>query len=33
MKQESMERFSFPGEDGGFWKSEEGKRVLEGEKV
>ncbi|KAI9774521.1 MAG: L-galactonate dehydratase [Geoglossum simile] len=33
MKEESMWRFSFPGEEGGFWKSEEGKMILEGEKV
>jgi L-galactonate dehydratase len=33
MKEKSMERFSFPGEEGGFWKSEEGRKILEGEKV
>ncbi|KAH0562019.1 L-galactonate dehydratase [Trichoglossum hirsutum] len=33
MKEESMKRFGFPGEEGGFWMSQEGRRILQGEKV
>lgn len=34
MKPESMDRFSFPGEDGvSWWKSEEARPILEGEKI
>ncbi|KAI0120870.1 enolase C-terminal domain-like protein [Hypoxylon sp. NC0597] len=34
MKPESMDRYSFPGEDGvSWWKSEEAKPILEGEKI
>ena len=33
MKEKSMEAFSFPGKEGGFWKSEEARQILEGEKI
>lgn len=33
MKEKSMEEFSFPGKEGGFWKSEEAKPILEGLKI
>ncbi|KAI1387242.1 enolase C-terminal domain-like protein [Hypoxylon trugodes] len=34
MKPESMDRFSYPGEDGvSWWKSEEARPILEGEKI
>ncbi|MCJ1249606.1 L-galactonate dehydratase [Trapelia coarctata] len=33
MKSESMDHYSFPGEEGGFWKSEEAKIILDGPKV
>ncbi|MCJ1292141.1 L-galactonate dehydratase [Xylographa carneopallida] len=33
MKPESMKHFSFPGEVGGFWQSEEARPILEGEKI
>lgn len=32
MRPESMERFEFPGKEGGWWKSEEARPILEGEK-
>jgi len=33
MKPESMKHFGFPGEAGGFWKTEEAKIILNGAKV
>ncbi|KAH7072356.1 mandelate racemase/muconate lactonizing protein-like protein [Paraphoma chrysanthemicola] len=33
MKPESMDKFSFPGAEGGWWKSDEAKSILEGEKI
>jgi len=33
MKPESMELFSFPGGEKGWWKSAEAKPILEGEKI
>lgn len=34
MKPESMEQFSFPGKEGvSWWKSEEARGILEGEKI
>ncbi|MCJ1393067.1 L-galactonate dehydratase [Xylographa bjoerkii] len=33
MKPESMKHFGFPGEEGGFWQSEEARPILEGEKI
>ncbi|KAI2626968.1 enolase C-terminal domain-like protein [Hypomontagnella submonticulosa] len=34
MKPESMDRFSYPGEEGvGWWRSEEARPILEGEKI
>lgn len=33
MKPESMDRFSFPGGEKGWWKSEEARPILEGEKI
>ena len=33
MKAESMEKFSYPGKEGGFWKSAEARPILEGEKI
>ncbi|MCJ1314708.1 L-galactonate dehydratase [Xylographa vitiligo] len=33
MKPESMKHFSFPGEVGGFWQSEEARPILDGEKI
>ncbi|KAI0887844.1 enolase C-terminal domain-like protein [Annulohypoxylon maeteangense] len=34
MKPESMDRYSFPGEEGvGWWRSEEARGILEGEKI
>jgi L-galactonate dehydratase len=33
MKAESMDKFSYPGTEGGWWKSEEAKSILEGEKI
>jgi L-galactonate dehydratase len=33
MREESMERFGFPGKEGGFWRSEAGKEILGKEKV
>jgi L-galactonate dehydratase len=33
MKAESMDKFSFPGAEGGWWKSAEAKSILEGEKI
>ncbi|KAK4695312.1 L-fuconate dehydratase, partial [Lecanoromycetidae sp. Uapishka_2] len=33
MKAESMDRFSYPGSEGGFWKSEEARPILEGLKI
>lgn len=33
MKAASMEKFSFPGGEGGWWKSEEAKPILEGIKI
>jgi L-galactonate dehydratase len=33
MKPESMDKFSFPGGEGGWWKSEEAKVILESEKI
>ncbi|EAT79051.1 hypothetical protein HBI56_165740 [Parastagonospora nodorum] len=33
MKAESMERFSYPGGEGGWWKSEEARPILEGVKI
>ncbi|KAH7063977.1 mandelate racemase/muconate lactonizing protein-like protein [Paraphoma chrysanthemicola] len=33
MKPESMDKFSFPGAEGGWWKSAEAKSILEGEKI
>jgi L-galactonate dehydratase len=32
MRPESMERFEYPGKEGGWWKSEEARPILEGEK-
>lgn len=33
MKEESMIEFGFPGQEGGFWKSEEAKPILEGSRI
>ncbi|OAL47951.1 mandelate racemase/muconate lactonizing protein-like protein [Pyrenochaeta sp. DS3sAY3a] len=33
MKPESMDRFSYPGGEGGWWRSEEAKVILESEKI
>jgi L-galactonate dehydratase len=33
MKPESMETFTFPGKEGGWWKSEEARPILEGIKI
>ena len=33
MKPDSMERFSFPGGEGGWWKSDEAKVILESENI
>jgi L-galactonate dehydratase len=33
MKKESMVQFGFPGEEGGWWKSEEARPILEGIKI
>ncbi|MCJ1255476.1 L-galactonate dehydratase [Lignoscripta atroalba] len=33
MKQESMEKFSFPGGANGWWQTEEARGILEGEKI
>lgn len=33
MKPESMDRFSFPGGEGGWWKSEEAKKLLNMERT
>ncbi|MCJ1409635.1 L-galactonate dehydratase [Ptychographa xylographoides] len=33
MKPESMDRYSFPGSEGGFWQSEAARVILEGEKI
>jgi L-galactonate dehydratase len=33
MKPESMDKYSFPGEEGGWWKSEEARPILEGDKI
>jgi L-galactonate dehydratase len=33
MKPDSMDKFSFPGAEGGWWKSEEARPILEGEKI
>lgn len=33
MKEESMEKFGFPGKEGGFWKSKEAKPILEGPRI
>lgn len=33
MKKASMERFRFPGGEGGWWSSEEGRRITDGEKL
>ncbi|KAF6224792.1 hypothetical protein HO133_009986 [Letharia lupina] len=33
MKEESMEKYGFPGEEGGFWRSEEARPILEGVKI
>ena len=33
MKEASMEKFSFPGSEGGWWRSEEAKPILEGQKI
>ncbi|KAF2125020.1 mandelate racemase/muconate lactonizing protein-like protein [Dothidotthia symphoricarpi CBS 119687] len=33
MRPESMEKFSFPGGEKGWWKSEEARGILEGEKI
>jgi len=33
MKPESMDKFSFPGKEGGWWKSEEARPILEGIKI
>jgi len=33
MKPESMERFEFPGGEGSWWRSEEARIILEGEKI
>lgn len=33
MKEESMQKYTFPGEEGGFWKSEEARPILEGLKI
>lgn len=33
MKADSMEHFSFPGAEGGWWKSEEAKPILQGDKI
>lgn len=32
MKEKSMIQFSFPAKEGGFWKSEEPRRILDGVK-
>lgn len=33
MKDESMTEFDFPGAEGGFWKSEAARFILEGEQL
>lgn len=33
MKPESMDKFSYPGDEGGWWRSEEARGILEGEKI
>jgi L-galactonate dehydratase len=33
MKPESMEKFRFPGGEGGWWRSDEAKPILEGDKI
>jgi len=33
MKPASMERFSYPGDENGWWRSEEARPILEGEKI
>lgn len=33
MKPESMDKFTFPGGEGGWWRSEEARPILEGEKI
>lgn len=33
MKPESMQKYSFPGSEGGFWKSEEARQILLSEKI
>ena len=33
MKQASMERFDFPGGEGGWWRSKEAEKVLKSEKT
>lgn len=33
MKPESMEKFTFPGKEGGWWRSEEARPILEGVKI
>jgi L-galactonate dehydratase len=32
MRPESMEKFEYPGKEGGWWRSEEARPILEGEK-
>lgn len=33
MKQASMRRFSFPGDEGSWWQSDEAKGILDGERI
>jgi L-galactonate dehydratase len=33
MKPESMKEYGFPGQEGTWWKSDEAKTILEGEKI
>lgn len=33
MKPESMDKYSFPGKEGGWWRSEEARSILEGERI
>lgn len=33
MRPESMEKFGFPGKEGGFWKSTEAEQILNGERI
>jgi len=33
MRAESMEKFAFPGGEGGWWTGEEARGILEGERV